>query len=174
LAVSELNFGDTLDTDYISQQFNKEANREFGKQYYADTQNFFSQGKFEVKTTLASTQLLQIENTGFSGICRWIKSYTCNCICISNRKPKDIIVHLAHVITHIHIQQRYILHHLLKQMLQNSSLMKNYQLDLMVIISIGNGINLVLEITILHLYLMLDLYIQHKIAQELFPKLLWH
>ena len=67
LAVSELNFGDTLDTDYISQQFNKEANREFGKQYYADTQNFFSQGKFEVKTTLASTQLLQIENTGLSG-----------------------------------------------------------------------------------------------------------
>jgi len=67
LAVSELNFGDTLDNDYISQQFNKEANREFGKQYYADTQNFFSQGKFEVKTSLASTQLLQIENTGLSG-----------------------------------------------------------------------------------------------------------
>lgn len=67
LAVSELNFGDTLDNDYISQQFNKEANREFGKQYYADTQNFFSQGKFEVKTSLASTQLLQIQNTGLSG-----------------------------------------------------------------------------------------------------------
>ena len=67
LAVSELNFGDTLDNDYVSQQFNKEANREFGKQYYADTQNFFSQGKFEVKTSLASTQLLQITNTGLSG-----------------------------------------------------------------------------------------------------------
>jgi hypothetical protein len=50
LAVNELNFGDTLDTDYISQQFSKAANREFGKQYYTDNQNFFSQGRFEVKT----------------------------------------------------------------------------------------------------------------------------
>jgi len=49
LAVNELNFGDLLDQDYISQQFSKEANREFGKAYYTDTENFFSQGKFEVK-----------------------------------------------------------------------------------------------------------------------------
>jgi len=48
LAVNELNFGDLLDQDYISQQFSKEANREFGKAYYTDTENFFSQGKFEV------------------------------------------------------------------------------------------------------------------------------
>jgi hypothetical protein len=67
LAVNELNFGDTLDTDYISQQFSKAANREFGKQYYIDTQNFFSQGKFEVKTTLASTPLIRIAGTGLSG-----------------------------------------------------------------------------------------------------------
>jgi hypothetical protein len=67
LAVNELNFGDTLDTDYISQQFSKAANREFGKQYYIDTQNFFSQGKFEVKTTLASTPLIKIAGTGLSG-----------------------------------------------------------------------------------------------------------
>jgi hypothetical protein len=67
LAVNELNFTDTLDTDYISQQFSKEANREFGKQYYTDTENFFSQGKFEVKTSVASTQLLQITGTGLSG-----------------------------------------------------------------------------------------------------------
>jgi hypothetical protein len=67
LAVNELNFGDSLDTDYVSQQFSKEANREFGKQYYTDTNNFFSQGKFEVKTTLASTQLLKIAGTGLSG-----------------------------------------------------------------------------------------------------------
>lgn len=67
LAVNELNFGDTLDQDYISQQFTKEANREFGKQYYIDQENFFSQGKFEVKTNFASTQLLQIANTGVSG-----------------------------------------------------------------------------------------------------------
>ena len=66
-AVNELNFGDTLDTDYISQQFSKAANREFGKQYYTDTQNFFSQGKFEVKTTLASSPLIRIAGTGLSG-----------------------------------------------------------------------------------------------------------
>ena len=66
-AVNELNFGDTLDTDYISQQFSKAANREFGKQYYVDTNNFFSQGKFEVKTTLASSPLLKIAGTGLSG-----------------------------------------------------------------------------------------------------------
>jgi hypothetical protein len=67
LAVNELNFGDTLDQDYISQQFSKEANREFGKTYYTDLENFFSQGKFEVKTSVASTQLLQITGTGVSG-----------------------------------------------------------------------------------------------------------
>ena len=33
-AVNKLNFGDTLDKDYISQQFAKGANREFGKLYY--------------------------------------------------------------------------------------------------------------------------------------------
>jgi len=67
LAVNELNFGDTLDQDYISQQFSKAANREYGKQYYTDTENFFSQGKFEVKTTLASSPLIQIQGTGVSG-----------------------------------------------------------------------------------------------------------
>jgi len=67
LAVNELNFGDVLDQDYISQQFSKEANREFGKAYYTDLENFFSQGKFEVKTSLASTPLLQIPGTGVSG-----------------------------------------------------------------------------------------------------------
>ena len=67
LAVNELNFGDTLDQDYISQQFSKEANREYGKTYFTDTENFFSQGKFEVKTSVASTPLLQITGTGLSG-----------------------------------------------------------------------------------------------------------
>jgi hypothetical protein len=67
LAVNELNFGDTLDQDYISQQFSKEANREYGKTYYTDLENFFSQGKFEVKTSVSSTPLLQIQGTGLSG-----------------------------------------------------------------------------------------------------------
>jgi hypothetical protein len=67
LAVNKLNFGDTLDQDYISQQFSKAANREFGKQYYTDTTNFFSQGEFNVKTTFASTPLTRIAGTGLSG-----------------------------------------------------------------------------------------------------------
>lgn len=67
LAVQQLNFGDTLDGDYISQQYSKAANREFGKAYYVDTQNFFSQGTFEVKTTLASSPLVYLAGTGQSG-----------------------------------------------------------------------------------------------------------
>ncbi len=67
LAVNELNFGDTLDQDYISQQFSKEANREYGKTYYTDTQNYFSQGKFEVKTTFGNGPLIRIPGTGLSG-----------------------------------------------------------------------------------------------------------
>ena len=67
LAVNKLNFGDTLDQDYISQQFSKEANREFGKQYYIDTNNYFSQGSFDVKTTFASDPLIRIAGTGLSG-----------------------------------------------------------------------------------------------------------
>ncbi len=67
LAVNKLNFGDTLDQDYLSQQFSKAANREYGKAYYTDLQNFYSQGTLEVKTTLASTPLLRIAGTGLSG-----------------------------------------------------------------------------------------------------------
>lgn len=67
LAVNELNFGDKLDTDYISQQFAKAANREYGKSYYIDTTNFFSQGQFNVETTFASSPLLYLTGTGNSG-----------------------------------------------------------------------------------------------------------
>jgi hypothetical protein len=66
-AVNQLNFGDTLDQDYVSQQFAKGANREYSKIYYTDTTNFFSQGTFEVKTTFASSPLLRIAGTGLSG-----------------------------------------------------------------------------------------------------------
>ena len=66
-AVNKLNFGDTLDQDYISQQFAKGANREFGKIYYTDTTNFYSQGTYEVKTTFASDPLIRIAGTGLSG-----------------------------------------------------------------------------------------------------------
>jgi hypothetical protein len=67
LAVNQLNFGDKLDGDYVSQQFQKENNREFGKTYYVDTQNFFSQGTFEVETTFASSPLIYVAGTGASG-----------------------------------------------------------------------------------------------------------
>lgn len=67
LAVNKLNFGDTLDGDYVSQQFSKENNREYGKSYYVDTTNFFSQGTFEVKTTFASSPLVYLSGTGLSG-----------------------------------------------------------------------------------------------------------
>ena len=67
LAVNKLNFGDTLDGDYVSQQFAKAANREYGKTYYVDTENFFSQGTFEVKTGFASTPLIYLQGTGNSG-----------------------------------------------------------------------------------------------------------
>lgn len=78
LAVNELNFTDTLDQDYISQQFSKAANREFGKSYFTDTENFFSQGKFEVKTNVSSTQLLKIAGTGVSGsVAGFEPTYNC-------------------------------------------------------------------------------------------------
>ena len=67
LAVQNLNFGDALDQDYVSQQFAKGANREYGKAYYVDTENFFSQGDFTVKTTLASSPLVYLAGTGVSG-----------------------------------------------------------------------------------------------------------
>jgi len=67
LAVNKLNFSDTLDTDYVSLQFAKAANREYGKSYYVDTTNFFSQGEFNVKTTFASDPLIRIPGTGLSG-----------------------------------------------------------------------------------------------------------
>ena len=67
LAVQQLNFGDTLDGDYISQQFSKGAGREFGKSYYVDQENFFSQGTFEVKTGFASSPLVYLSGTGVSG-----------------------------------------------------------------------------------------------------------
>ena len=67
LAVNELNYGDTLDGDYLSQQFSKAENREYGKSYYVDTENFFSQGTFEVKSKFASTPLGYLSGTGTSG-----------------------------------------------------------------------------------------------------------
>jgi len=67
LAVNKLTFGDSLDTDYISQQFAKAQNRKYGESFFTDTQNFFSQGEFAVQTTFASSPLRYVDGTGLSG-----------------------------------------------------------------------------------------------------------
>jgi hypothetical protein len=67
LAVNKLTFGDKLDQDYISQQFAKGANREYGKSYYIDTTNYFSQGEYKVETGFASSPLIYLQGTGLSG-----------------------------------------------------------------------------------------------------------
>jgi len=67
LAVNKLTFGDTLDQDYISQQFQKANNREYSQAFFIDNENFFSQGEYAVKTTFASNQLTYVAGTGLSG-----------------------------------------------------------------------------------------------------------
>lgn len=67
LAVNKLTFGDKLDNDYISQQFAKGANREYGKSYYIDTTNYYSQGEYKVETGFASSPLIYLQGTGISG-----------------------------------------------------------------------------------------------------------
>jgi len=67
LGVKNLEFGDTLDLDFLSQNFNRTNNREFGKTYYTDTQNFFSQGELKVQTSMASTPLRYVGGSGAEG-----------------------------------------------------------------------------------------------------------
>jgi len=67
LAVNKLQFGDTLGNDYIAQQFQKENTREYGKTYYTDTENYFSQGEFKVETNFSVTPLSYVPGTGLSG-----------------------------------------------------------------------------------------------------------
>lgn len=67
LGVREVEFGDTLDVDYLAQNFNKENNREYGKSYFRDTQNFFSEGKLEVKSGFSSSPLRYVAGSGVTG-----------------------------------------------------------------------------------------------------------
>jgi hypothetical protein len=67
LAVNKLDFGDSLGVDYIAQQFAKANNREFGKAYYVDNENFFSQGQLKVETTFEVSPLRYLPGTGVSG-----------------------------------------------------------------------------------------------------------
>ena len=81
LAVNKLTFGDTLDGDYISQQFSKENSRPYGDAFYVDTTNYFSQGEFTVQSGFASTPLGYIDGTGQSGSATFI---TINSISVSD------------------------------------------------------------------------------------------
>ena len=81
LAVNKLTFGDTLDGDYISQQFSKENSRPYGDAFYIDTTNYFSQGEFKVESGFASTPLGYIDGTGQSGSATFI---TINSISVSD------------------------------------------------------------------------------------------
>ena len=67
LGVREVEFGDKLDVDFLAQNFNKENNREFGKSYFRDTQNFFSEGKLEVQTGFSSSPLRFVGGSGITG-----------------------------------------------------------------------------------------------------------
>lgn len=89
LAVNKLTFGDTLDGDYISQQFSKENSRPYGDAFYVDTTNYFSQGEFTVQSGFASTPLGYIDGTGQSGSATFI---TINTIYVSDESVADTTV----------------------------------------------------------------------------------
>ena len=67
LGVKNLEFGDTPDIDFLSQNFTKTNNREYGKTYYTDTQNFFSQGELKVQTTMSASPLRYVGGSGVIG-----------------------------------------------------------------------------------------------------------
>ena len=67
LGVREVEFGDKLDVDFLAQNFNKKNNREFGKSYFRDTQNFFSEGKLAVESGLSSSPLRYVAGSGVTG-----------------------------------------------------------------------------------------------------------
>lgn len=67
LGVNKLSFGDSIDQDYLSQQFSKAENRPFGTAFYTDTTNFFSQGELKVETGFGVSPLVYLQGTGLSG-----------------------------------------------------------------------------------------------------------
>jgi hypothetical protein len=67
LAVNKLNFTDTQDTDFVSTIWQRTYNRTFGQAVLIDTGSYFSQGEFNVKTTLASGPLTLVPGSFFTG-----------------------------------------------------------------------------------------------------------
>ena len=75
LGFKEVQFGDTLDVDYLAQEFNNLNNREYSKIYYEDTQNFFSQGQYKVETTFGVSPLSYVQGSGLSGSLSFRQGY---------------------------------------------------------------------------------------------------
>lgn len=67
LAVNKLNFTDTQDTDYVSTIWQRTYNRTYGQAILINTGSYFSQGEFEVKSTLAAGQIGLVPGSVFSG-----------------------------------------------------------------------------------------------------------
>tara|TARA_R110000803_G_scaffold84955_1_gene151239 strand:+ start:15987 stop:18077 length:2091 start_codon:yes stop_codon:yes gene_type:complete len=67
LGMREVEFGDKLDGDFLAQNFKKQNNREYGKSYFRDTQNFFSDGKLEVTTGFGVSPLRYVAGSGVEG-----------------------------------------------------------------------------------------------------------
>ena len=67
LAVNRLNFTDTQDTDYVSTLWQRTYNRTFGEAVLIDSGSYFSQGTFDVTSTLASGPLTSVPGATVSG-----------------------------------------------------------------------------------------------------------
>jgi len=84
LSVNELTFGDKMDSDYVSKQFESLSNREYGTEKYIDDTNFYSQGEFLVETPFSSSPLTRIDKSGISGITT-MRSYKISVADVFNR-----------------------------------------------------------------------------------------
>lgn len=67
LSVNKLNFSDVQDTDYISTLWQRTYNRTFGQAILIDTGSYFSQGEFEVKTTMGAGPLGLVPGSVLTG-----------------------------------------------------------------------------------------------------------
>lgn len=67
LAVNKLTFGDKLDSDYISKQFESLNNRVFGTETFTDDNNFYSQGELNVEGIFSTSPLVRLNKSGVLG-----------------------------------------------------------------------------------------------------------
>lgn len=83
LAVNKLNFTDTQDNDFVSTIWQRTYNRTFGQAILIDTGSYFSQGNFDVKTTLAAGPLTSVPGAVFTG--SYAGTTTCTTYKVYNR-----------------------------------------------------------------------------------------